>query len=252
MSSVANGLPTLSNLSDWERNAHPHRRNAACFIQMDRGRAILRKSLASLRSNFKRNAFPSLLFEEYWNKPPLSLPKMKPDPEQTFVQLVVNHQPALRAFVLSLLPGSPEVDDVIQDTNSEIWAKRGDFRIGTNFKSWMFSVAKFKVMSVWRDQQRRKVWTVPEETLNMLIERIEEGALADTEARYDALRICLDRLRAEDRNLILNRYIAENNLSRLEEKSGRKKDSLKVSLHRIRTALRICISRRIQSGGECA
>jgi RNA polymerase sigma-70 factor (ECF subfamily) len=179
------------------------------------------------------------------------MPPMRPDPEQTFVQLVVNHQPALRAFVLSLLPGSPEVDDVIQDTNAEIWTKRGDFRIGTNFKSWMFSVAKFKVMSVWRDRQRRKVWAVPEETLIMLVERIEDGALADTESRHEALRFCLDRLRAEDRMLILNRYIADHNLDRLEQQSGRKKDSLKVSLHRIRTALRVCMNRRIQPGEEC-
>jgi RNA polymerase sigma-70 factor (ECF subfamily) len=177
---------------------------------------------------------------------------MRPDPEQTFVQLVVNHQPALRAFVLSLLPGSPEVDDVIQDTNAEIWTKRGDFRIGTNFKSWMFSVAKFKVMSVWRDRQRRKVWAVPEETLTMLVERIEVGALADTESRHEALRVCLDRLRPEDRMLILNRYIDDQNLDRLEQESGRKKDSLKVSLHRIRTALRVCMNRRIQTGEECA
>jgi RNA polymerase sigma-70 factor (ECF subfamily) len=180
------------------------------------------------------------------------MPPMQPDPEQTFVQLVVNHQPALRAFVLSLLPGSPEVDDVIQETNAEIWMKRGDFRIGTNFKSWMFSVAKFKVMSVWRDHQRCKVWAVPEETLTMLVERIEVGALADTESRHEALRYCLDRLRAEDRMLILNRYIADQNLDRLARDSGRNKDSLKVSLHRIRTALKACMNRKIQPGEACA
>lgn len=53
----------------------------------------------------------------------------RPDAEETFVQLVVNHQTALRAFVLSLLPGSNEVDDVIQETNAEIWRKRGEFKI---------------------------------------------------------------------------------------------------------------------------
>ena len=68
----------------------------------------------------------------------------RPDPEETFVQLVVTHQAALRAFVLSLLPGSDEVEDVIQETNAAIWRKRGEFEIGTNFKSWMFSVAKFQ------------------------------------------------------------------------------------------------------------
>jgi RNA polymerase sigma-70 factor (ECF subfamily) len=177
---------------------------------------------------------------------------MNPDPEQIFVQLVVNHQAALRAFVLSLLPGSPEVDDVIQDTNAEIWQKRGDFRIGTNFKSWIFSVAKFKVMTVWRDHQRRKVWAVPEDTLTKLVERIEDGAFTGTESRHEALRFCLGRLRAEDRLLILNRYIANHNMDRLARESGRKKDSLKVSLHRIRTVLRACMNRRIQTGGAGA
>jgi RNA polymerase sigma-70 factor (ECF subfamily) len=176
---------------------------------------------------------------------------MKPDPERTFVQLVVSHQPALRAFVLSLLPGSPDVDDVIQEANAEIWIKRGDFRIGTNFKSWIFSIAKFKVMAVWRDQQRRKVWAVPQDTLVKLIERIDVGAFADTELRHEALRLCLDRLGSEDKMLILKRYIADHNLDQLEQESGRKKDSLKVSLHRIRTALRVCMNRRIQPGEEC-
>jgi RNA polymerase sigma-70 factor (ECF subfamily) len=173
------------------------------------------------------------------------MPTPQPDPEQTFVQLVVTHQPALRAFVLSLLPGSPEVDDVIQETNAEIWTKRGDFRIGTDFKAWMFSVAKFKVMAVWRDRQRRKVWTVPDETLECLIERIENGALASTTERHEALRFCLSRLRIEDRNLILKRYIGDLNLDALARELGRKKDSLKVSLHRIRAALKVCMKRRI-------
>jgi RNA polymerase sigma-70 factor (ECF subfamily) len=180
------------------------------------------------------------------------MPTTKPDPEQTFVQLVVNHQPALRAFVLSLLPGSQDVDDVIQDTNAEIWTKRGDFRIGTNFKSWMFSVAKFKVMAVWRDHQRCKVWAVPEEILAVLVERIEVGAFAETEPRHEVLRFCLDRLRVEDRLLILNRYIDEQNLDQLALQSGRNKDSLKVSLHRIRTALKACMNRKIQPGESYA
>jgi RNA polymerase sigma-70 factor (ECF subfamily) len=175
-----------------------------------------------------------------------------PDPEKTFVQLVVNHQPALRAFVLSLLPGSPEVDDVIQETNAEIWIKRGDFRIGTEFKSWMFSVAKFKVMAVWRDQQRRKVWTVPDETLMKLVEGIEHGALAATETRQQALRFCLERLKAADRILVLNRYISGQSLDALAHEVGRTTDSVKVSLHRIRMTLKACMKRRIRSGEATA
>lgn len=169
----------------------------------------------------------------------------QPDPEETFVQLVVSHQAALRAFVLSLLPGSPDVDDVIQETNSEIWQKRGDFRIGTNFKSWMFSVAKFKVMSSWRDRSRRKEWAMPEETLVKLIDRVESGALGSTETKLDALRKCLSQLRPVDRGLILRRYYQENSLGDLAAEVGRNSESLKVSLHRIRVSLKGCVTRRI-------
>ena len=38
----------------------------------------------------------------------------------------------------------------------------------------MFSVAKFKVMAVWRDRQRRKEWTVPDDTLERLIEQLSD------------------------------------------------------------------------------
>lgn len=173
-----------------------------------------------------------------------------PDPEQTFVQLMVSHQAALRAFVLSMLPGSTEVDDVIQETNAELWKKRGDFRIGTNFKSWMFSVAKFKVLSSWRDQSRRKEWAVPEETLNQLMERVEaEGVFGATEDKQEALRICLQKLRPADRGLILHRYLEGSSLGKLAETVGRSPESLKVSIHRIRTLLRDCVNRKLAGEG---
>jgi RNA polymerase sigma-70 factor (ECF subfamily) len=63
--------------------------------------------------------------------------------EDIFVNLVVEHQMELRAFVVSMMPGSADVDDVMQEANKVLWKKRGEFEIGTSFKAWMFSVAKF-------------------------------------------------------------------------------------------------------------
>jgi hypothetical protein len=40
--------------------------------------------------------------------------------EETFVQLLGGHQTVLRAFVLSMLPGSSDVDDVEQEANALI------------------------------------------------------------------------------------------------------------------------------------
>lgn len=167
-----------------------------------------------------------------------------PDMEATFVQLVASHQTELRAFVVSMLPGSGDVDDVIQDANALIWEKRGEFEIGTNFKGWMFSVAKFKVMASWRDQKRRKVWGVPEEVLMKLIDDAADTAVETTAPRHEILHECLGQLRPEDRGLILRRYFDGRKVKDLAAEVGRSADSVKVSLHRIRQVLRMCVRRR--------
>ena len=167
-----------------------------------------------------------------------------PDIEETFVRLVVSHQAALHAFVLALLPGHPDVDDVVQEVNSSLWKKRGEFSVGTNFKAWVFSIAKFKVMALWRDQKRRKVWAVPEETLHLLIEDAAEVCYEAEDSRHVALRQCIEELHPQDRGLVLRRYFEDNSLKQVAFEVGRKADNLKGSLHRIRLALRACVRRK--------
>lgn len=168
-----------------------------------------------------------------------------PDKEETFLQLVVSHQPALQAFVLSLLPGSPDVDDVVQEANAAVWQKRSDFEIGTNFKAWMFSVAKFKVMAHWRDQKRKKTWAFPEETLRKLIDEAADSTFESRDHRHDALRECLQQLRPADRGLILRRYYEGGSLKDVAAEVGRKAENLKGSLHRIRISLRTCVRSKL-------
>jgi RNA polymerase sigma-70 factor (ECF subfamily) len=171
-----------------------------------------------------------------------------PDIEETFVQLVVSHQTALHAFVLALLPGDPEVDDVVQEVNAALWKKRGEFRVGTNFKAWMFTVARFKVLALWRDQKRRKVLAVPEDTLNLLMDDAVDSCFELEDSRLVALRQCIRDLRPEDRGLILRRYFEGYSLDRLAREVDRKADNLKGSLHRIRLVLRACVRWRTAPG----
>jgi RNA polymerase sigma-70 factor (ECF subfamily) len=164
--------------------------------------------------------------------------------EETFVHLVANHQMELRAFVVSMMPGNAEVDDVVQESNQVIWQKRGEFEIGTSFKAWMFSVAKFQVMAAWRNQKRRKEWGVPE---SVLIKLIDEGVASGNEKsvpRHEILHECLEQLRPEDRSLILRRYFDNRRVKELATDVGRDVDSVKMSLRRIRLVLGMCVRRR--------
>ncbi|MFT5633595.1 MAG: RNA polymerase sigma-70 factor (ECF subfamily) [Rubritalea sp.] len=40
---------------------------------------------------------------------------------QAFIKLLTEHQANLRAFIVSLMPGSPDVADVLQETNVILW-----------------------------------------------------------------------------------------------------------------------------------
>lgn len=168
-----------------------------------------------------------------------------PDIEETFVQLLVGHQAELNAFVFAMLPGSPDADDIVQEVNALVWKKRGEFEIGTNFKEWVFSIARFKMRALWRDQKRKKVWAMPDETLTLLMDEAGPILEAAMDERKDALRECIRQLPEKERSLILSRYMQGNSLQEVAREVGRKAENLKGTLHRIRLSLRACVNSKV-------
>ena len=128
-----------------------------------------------------------------------------PDPtdeEDEFVRLFIEHQIVLRAFVISLLPGCQDVDDIIQDVSMAIWKNRARYESNTNFKAWIFALARFRVLSFWRDSQRNKESALPEDLMDLLVSESDENIQLDViKDQVGALRHCLANLRQEDRGL---------------------------------------------------
>ena len=54
-------------------------------------------------------------------------------PLQEFVSHLTTSQGRIRAFVVSLMPGSSDVGDVVQETNLTLWKSQARYRPGTNF-----------------------------------------------------------------------------------------------------------------------
>ena len=84
--------------------------------------------------------------------------------EDLIVTQLVEYQSALLAFIHTLIPGDSSVNDVLQRTNLVIWRKRKDFKEGTNFKSWAFSIAHWEVRAYLKEC-KRKSWLVVDEEL---------------------------------------------------------------------------------------
>lgn len=166
--------------------------------------------------------------------------------EAAYVRLLTEHQSMIRAYIVSLLPGAPGVDDVIQEANAVLWRKRTTFVPGTDFAAWALTIAKFQVMAHWKSLKLRRWVTLDEPVLEKLAGEMEEAMEPGTEdARVDALRECLGELREADRELILQRYWRKTRLQDFAVISGRSVDALKVTLFRLRAGLKRCIDGKI-------
>ncbi len=164
--------------------------------------------------------------------------------ERQIVAQLTEIQLPLRLYVQSLLPGDPAARDVAQHANATIWEKRQSFTLGTNFKAWVFSIARFEVLN-YRKQQARDARLVFSEELEETFAEELATQHDDLESRHEALKKCLERLRPKDRDLLLFRYARAGTLDEFAARAGRSAAGLRVTLHRLRGALLECMQRQL-------
>ena len=129
---------------------------------------------------------------------------MEAEPDSTFVKLLTDHQSVIRSFIISLLPGAPGVDDVIQETNMVLWKKRETFELGTNFKAWVLKTARYQAMSYCWILKKRRWVTLDDDVAELVADEIEANLDREmVEKRIKALRSCIEKVRPEDRELLM-------------------------------------------------
>ncbi len=175
---------------------------------------------------------------------------LSPEHDAEMVSLLTRHQSALRLYVNSLLPGDPAADDVAQLANRTIWQKRDTFTPGTHFKAWIFSIARYEVKNHRKRQSRDQAQLVFAPALEDLIAEELPQQSADLEKQFRALRHCLSKLRAKDRELILHRYFHRTPLRDYADLINRSVGGLKVTLHRLRSSLADCITEQLAKEGR--
>lgn len=164
---------------------------------------------------------------------------MEPEALQTFVKLMTEHQGAIRAFITSLMPGSPHVDDVLQETNVVLWQKRIKFDATREFLPWAFTIARYEVMHQ-RDRTKRDGRLVfSGELVNLLAD--PDSADESKEGVLRALDKCIATLTERQQRLISKRYSPGYSLEQYADHTGKSAGSLRVALHRVRQFLKRCV-----------
>ncbi len=160
-----------------------------------------------------------------------------------FVRLLTEHQGNIRAFIVSLMPGNPDVADVLQETNTVLWRKRDRFEPGTNFLAWAFRIARYEALRQLHRQRRSGHVAFSEKTVGLLAE--VEPPEHSAEDLLSALDLCLDKLSDSQQELVRERYTPGHTLEDLAARTGRTAGSLRIALMRIREVLRRCIDQTL-------
>lgn len=178
---------------------------------------------------------------------------MDPRKQQEFVSLLTDHQEVMRAYIIAQLPGSPDVRDILQEVNIVLWEKAGDFELGTNFGAWACTVAYYKILEHRKKLRKEHVPAFSEELGELLSDEAMVRDPGDLDEKRSALILCLKKLSSKNRELLRTRYESpKGGMDRLAEETGRTRESLRVTLSRLRSVLRRCIAGMIDAKGGTA
>ncbi len=165
-----------------------------------------------------------------------------------FARLFAQHDRWLFAYLISLLGNAAHAEEVFQEVCVVLWREYETFQLGTNFVKWVSVIAHNQVHR-FRRQRRRVGPQLSDEAVDLLAEdAVERVDLL--EARRDALRQCLDKLSAKDRQLVRSCYgDARTTFKTAAEDMGRPVNTVYKALNRIRKALYECIERTLSVEG---
>ena len=161
--------------------------------------------------------------------------------------LFVQHTPAIRGFVIALMPDFSRVDDIIQETFLTVTRKAAEFEIGSNFVGWACTIARYKVLETGRQKGRTQPLS------NEVIESLcacEPEPVENGEEKLHLLAECMKSLAPQSRRTIELRYQQAHKPAEIARQIGWTAEAVYVALSRARTALRECVERKLAEGAS--
>lgn len=198
--------------------------------------------------------------DRFDTRPDLASPKLEPenhpnarpledaDLRAELARLWLDAQPAVTGLIRAMVTNPADRDDLIQTTAMQIARDIHQFNRDQSFTAWAVGVARYRVLSYYRDHQRdRHVFS------EELIDRMADAACtasARVSDREVALEACMRKLKSDQRRLLELRYGQDVEVAAIAERIGVSPNTLSVALRRLRIALAECIQRRLATGGN--
>lgn len=162
----------------------------------------------------------------------------------------VRHILPLKGFVLSLVPQRHLADDIVQETFLTACEKAASYEPGTNFRAWIFTIARFKVLAHIKRESGRGQLLSAEATTLLLNESLEAEA-PDLSEQVAALDGCVRKLARTARQAVELRYAENLGPTEIAGRMGWTVNALNVALSRARIFLRRCVEESLHPGRTC-
>jgi RNA polymerase sigma-70 factor (ECF subfamily) len=177
--------------------------------------------------------------------------------EEAFSSLLRLHQGRVRSFVACHLHAWDVVDDLAQDVFLAAYRDLESYRAEGSFAHWLLGIARYKVLMHLREEERRRCRESG--TLESLVAGLRAGRLesetvgtAIHERKLTALEGCLEKLPDPSAKLLAAYYARGGRSEDLARSQGKSGSALRMTILKIRKALRECISLRLGDAGASA
>jgi RNA polymerase sigma-70 factor (ECF subfamily) len=165
-----------------------------------------------------------------------------------FVVLITDAQARLYAYVLSLLGDPHRAADVLQNTNLVLWRKADEFKPGTDFNAWAYSVAHYQVLAE-RQKIAREQLIFDDSLLAELSEKTTRRS-AGFNARLNTLHGCMKKLLERQRDLLERHYAEDQSIDEIAAARGETPGAVAQALFRARLTLTKCIEENLKQDDD--
>ena len=158
----------------------------------------------------------------------------------------IRNQAALKGLILGIIPDLNRAEDVLQDVFFVVTEKADSFELGTNFIAWAMRIAKFRMMELARIDRASGSSLTPD-----LIEKLV-ATYKTNDKHEEMLRVlneCVERLSPSARQLLTLRYHGRLKPAQISKDRGLAVETVYSVLSKTRSALRVCVERRMKSAG---
>ncbi|MEM1303245.1 MAG: sigma-70 family RNA polymerase sigma factor, partial [Planctomycetota bacterium] len=146
-----------------------------------------------------------------------------------------------------LVPTREDAADVTQGIALVLWKKFHELEDPEAFRKWAFGVARYETLA-WRRDRARDRCVLSGAVLETVASEAEQRD-ERLQAQREALEDCLETLKPNQRELLLDAYAPGTPMPEVAARSGKSVNAFYQWMHRMRQKLVDCTRRRLRAEG---